>query len=562
MRMRAFFQVAVWVLFLSGGYADAFWLKRLTPQQGQQDLAELVALVEDYYGPLKFKEERFGIKVAALQASAAAEISKATSDDEIYGALAKFLAAFQDGHVDIEFPGHSTVPNNYKIPIFLTPIEGKAIVASVESTAASFGLAEGDEVETIDGIPAMDLVKTIVKYKSLGNADSNAHLLARALNRPSHMTELRPKNDRAIIKGKKIDGTPFTIKPQWNVESVFDKRPEFAGDRLKGGLYFHGADDLNQISKGSLLTMGGTDPFFVTKQSTEKFRITKVSANADYLKKYEITDATQIPIFASLHRYDGKMILTVRQPTYQQAAAKIPEYIKHYKALLDQYEPLADVLVVDQTHNPGGNTDFEEGFFRLFTKENVPTLVQFMRADRKWIRLFELAAKTADPTLKNETARDMLYRASEVEEAQERGEFLTPLPLSLSATDESGPHADYRWKKPVLVLIDELAGSCGDIFPMLMKRNKLGTLFGKHTMGLGGSVETVGELTHSGAKVNLTRGLFTSYRADGKYEKKDFVENDGIEPDHKHEHTIADFRAGFVGYVEAFSKVAVKLEAK
>lgn len=105
----------------------------------------------------------------------------------------------------------------------------------------------------------------------------------------------------------------------------------------------------------------------------------------------------------------------------------------------------------------------------------------------------------------------------------------------------------------MIVLIDELAGSCGDAFPMLIHDNDVAPLFGRRTMGLGGNVEPFGPLTHSDAVLYLTRGLFTTHRDDETYAPEAFVENNGVLPDIEHVISVDDFRAGFVDYVTHFS---------
>jgi C-terminal processing protease CtpA/Prc len=108
------------------------------------------------------------------------------------------------------------------------------------------------------------------------------------------------------------------------------------------------------------------------------------------------------------------------------------------------------------------------------------------------------------------------------------------------------------------VLIDELCGSGGDSFPMLMKANRLGRLLGNRTSGLGGSVEKVMDLPFSRASLSLTRGLFTTFRPDGKYSDSDFVENNGVVPDVYYQHTIADLRGNFESYFKTVSDEATK----
>lgn len=143
-----------------------------------------------------------------------------------------------------------------------------------------------------------------------------------------------------------------------------------------------------------------------------------------------------------------------------------------------------------------------------------------------------------------------------VEKAYDLGEVMTePLPI-IGGRNKVSP-LDYTWKKPMLVLVDELAGSCGDAFPMLIKNNKVAKIFGHRTMGLGGNVEEL-TLTQSQAHLRMTRGLFTSYRDDHNYLPENFIENNGVQPDYLYDHTVDDFRNGFVGYVREFSLKAIE----
>jgi C-terminal processing protease CtpA/Prc len=131
-----------------------------------------------------------------------------------------------------------------------------------------------------------------------------------------------------------------------------------------------------------------------------------------------------------------------------------------------------------------------------------------------------------------------------------------PIPFpGLSSHPEPGR---VRWTKPLLVLIDELSVSAGDLFPLLIKSNHLDTLFGQGTSGAGGNVEVVTQLPHSAVQLALTRGSFTVVDPSAAHPDERFVEDNGVTPDLEYSHTVADFRAGYVGYVEGFSKAAVE----
>jgi C-terminal processing protease CtpA/Prc len=108
------------------------------------------------------------------------------------------------------------------------------------------------------------------------------------------------------------------------------------------------------------------------------------------------------------------------------------------------------------------------------------------------------------------------------------------------------------------MLTDELSGSCGDIVPMLTKANGFGRLFGATTGGWGGTVEEVLTLPASTGHLQLTRGLWMPFRPDGAYTDSDIIENVGVSPDVPFTQTLADFRAGYVGYFEAFNTEAIR----
>jgi C-terminal processing protease CtpA/Prc len=316
----------------------------------------------------------------------------------------------------------------------------------------------------------------------------------------------------------------------------------------------------NEAAQGSIFQMGAREPFFASEQVRQSYALSEVEPSEAMLEKYgvkrsEIIVDGKFPIYAALYRYEGKNILLVRQESY------IPEIdfeklLAAYRALLDQYEEMADVLVIDQNHNPGGYLPYVMSFFRMFIPkgEQAAQMVQRHNADRRWYFSYRnWAAEVEDGSFEK---AQYLQNAAMVEEAIDAGQSMTE-PFTIGWANYLSPDPTYTWTKPMLVLTDELSGSCGDIFPMLIKSNKVAKIFGERTMGLGGNVEHMGQLPNSGAEFFLTRGLFTTYKENGKYGDKDWVENNGVTPDIHYAHTVEDFRAGFVKYFVEMSKAAV-----
>lgn len=312
-----------------------------------------------------------------------------------------------------------------------------------------------------------------------------------------------------------------------------------------------------ELIRATILEVGDEKPFFATTQVNKALDLVRLRPSKEFLKKHGLDDDAKAPteLFAAMYRHDGKTLLLLRIATYT-----VPDYkerLAWIKAVLDEFGRFADVLVIDQTHNPGGQLLYAEGLASIFADRQMRGLVNFLHADRMWLNTF--AEVLSGPEKKGELRRiwELGYRL--VEEAYDAGLSLTRYPISVGDTPEFIAPASFVWTKPVLVLTDELAGSCGDIFPLLMKGNGRAKLFGKRTIGLGGNVEEVVRLPSSQAVVRLTRGHFVLYRPDGEYDLDDLVENNGVTPDIEYSHTIEDFRAGYVGYAKKFSDAAVEL---
>jgi len=464
-----------------------------------------------------------------------------------------------DGHVSLQTSSSSNPVVNYAIGLMLQPVAGKALVAELfEPSLADEGIAYGDEVLSVDEVSPFDGLAEYQKINALGNELTNEHLIFRALIRPGFASNLRPQAATARVQFRRADGSEFSRDLIWR--EFRESRVNFAFPAgpmpilPKEAFLANNALELNAYARGSLATLGATLPFFYTEATAAAFDITPVVPNAQMLAKYGLDPSALPDIFAALYSHAGKTILLVRQSGYDfdDSAARL----QYYRAILDQYDGFADALVIDQTHNPGGNLDYCIDFARLFMSVPGQNFVEAYKADRSWINTFRDIARSLDPALSTEQSQTYELRASQVEHAYDAGQSLTA-PLSLYLSKDLPPDDAYVWTKPKLVLIDELAGSCGDVFPMLIKRNGTAPLFGRRTMGLGGNVETVGTLTNSTAQLNLTRGLFTTHRDDEVYPADVFVENNGVTPDVEHIITVDDFRAGFVEYMQHFSDVVV-----
>lgn len=567
--------------------ADSKLIRPLSEAEALSDYDAMISSIRSLYGPLEYKQRRFGYVFDVEAQAVRAKFAATTNDSEKLSLFFELLRKLQDGHVSLAQP----IRERYEIPIIAMPVEGKYLVARVAPTLAPYGIAVGDEIVSIDGMTPDDGLKIITKYTWFANVESDRHMIYYFFLRPSYIPELAPKGSFAQIAFVKPDGSKKLARVAWKKTSP-QQRVEVAPKASEDGDDGAGADFERKLvgarsmvsdvlkdrldDVASIGDMGAAAPWYWNQKLRRKYGVTMVTPERDRVKAFyalwshELTvfetkqkEVADLPddlpeVWAGLYKYGGKTVLMIRQPSY--VVEDIPLQLAIYSALIDQYQPIADTMVLDQTHNPGGAVIYGESFVQLFAPNGMNSFVQFLNTDRLWFSKLSAFWTSLDPVqATGSIGARLLSTVKNLERDSEAGLRLTKEPVSFSMREvlPAAPGGAV-WKKPVLLLIDELCGSGGDAVPMMMKANGLAKIFGNRTAGLGGSVEKVIDLPFTRATLNLTRGLFTTFKPDGKYSDADFIENNGVTPDVQYTHTVKDFRDGFDAYFNAFSTEATK----
>lgn len=546
----------------------------LSLEEGMEDLETIITQMKRHYGPLEYKEKRFAFSFDAKANEAREAMKLAESEFDKFAVMKVFLGEFEDGHVSLSFPGNAKEFSAYDAGVFLAPYKGddgkyKALVAYADDYANGVGVSIGDEVLSIDGKSPWDIHDIIKKYDWWGNEVTDRHSIYNTLHRPVFIPEILPSGPTTVVKLKSAQGSEYTVDLPWNRKVISVGKIQPLLKPVDANMTVGNAGYYNASVQGNVLGMGEKLPFFMSPRVGNEYRPIIVTPSAfalgaegisiDDVSVEAVDGSKEFAIYGAMYRYQGKSILLVRQATYSPEI-EADHMIAAYRALLKEYEAQVDVLVVDQTHNPGGSLAYAEDFFRLFIPmgQQAGNLVQAHNADRRWIYDFGNWAEHLREVEKDNVGAQLAELSARiVDDAMNEGKAMTaPLPF-IGPKRITASH--YSWSKPILVLADELAGSCGDIFPMLMKRNGIAKIFGQRTMGLGGNVEEVAKLPNTQAALNITRGLFTIFKEGENYTDADMVENNGITPDILRELTVNDFREGYVSYVADFSSAAVAL---
>ena len=175
----------------------------------------------------------------------------------------------------------------------------------------------------------------------------------------------------------------------------------------------------------------------------------------------------------------------------------------------------------------------------MFATKPMPSLVQAMHADRKWLAEYngQVQGLASFPDYANieqkwMTSIETAYDANKTLTSDFlplAGDFIGPNapenPDTILGATMLAPNANVQWGKPVLVLHDNLSVSCADFFPALLQNAGIAKTFGARTMGGGGNVEPVLTQSFSGAVLSLTRGMGGPFNPNGAPK---LIENQGV----------------------------------
>ncbi|MBX3227566.1 MAG: hypothetical protein KIT84_14525 [Labilithrix sp.] len=555
--------------------SDASEIRELTEAEVLADLDALGTQIRTSYGLLDFKKARFGFDLDAELAAARTKILAATTEGDRLRPFYELLAKLKDGHVSLSFTMRATSTTEHSIPMWLTPI-GEDYYVSYDAS----GLLVGDRLVSIDGKTAHELEQLLLPLCEIGTLESSRHRVANLMStRPFYAgPELQPHGAAAIVVVER-DGVNVRLELSWGRKSGGTTglvRPPLASTPPVPGASDGTALALEHIlgsgPEGSRWQSGAAEPWFLTPTTAKDLGIAPVTPRPETLAKYgaptDFGEALQLGAYR--YTFEGKNVLLLRIPTFNLRSAAYDEHVAWVSALLDDTNADAstDVVVIDTSHNPGGKFFYVEGLISMFLTKPIPNELIAERANRSLVQRYVGHANSAASDLDAYTV--WRARLSGIEAANDRGDLLAPFTpgwgaimgptvprRGLVATGEPtlSPHPLVTWKGPILVLQDELAGSCGDVFPALMQNGGVAKTFGARTAGMGGPRGDY-TLPVSNAYLALTSGLFGPADGEGGIEN---IENDGVVPDYPRALTPADLRNGYVDYVRDFSKVAVGL---
>jgi Peptidase family S41/PDZ domain len=532
----------------------------LSTEQRQADFAELVSIVERSYGPLEWKREHLQLDFKKLVSDYQAQAVAAKGDADFYRVLSRFLSELKDAHVS------PMVPSTYRGTLGFTVdyVQGKVLIDSIDPLKLPpvlFPFHRGDQLLALGGVPVEQLMPQLAVVGNTGFDQSYRRITAARLTSRRESTGLEvPKGVTTVTVLPRGATQPVTVTATW----INTGTPVLELDDLSSLTAFtdfgaaaapaNGKELLKQIAKDPAFSMR------LPQERLDEFSRAGISdigspqsmfslpANAKVLDDVSVTAASW--------EAAGKKIGLLRINGYDDDGLT-DVLVRALQELQD-----TDVLVLDQTNNPGGSVSLVSDIVGLFATGSYKDMGFALRPSLPWLQQFQdmnskiddMLSKDANDMAANALKARFGYLESEIRDALTQKRFLTT-PVSLNMTGTFGmiqPNDAVVYKKPVLLLINEFDFSGGDAFPAVMQDNGRVTTFGVRTTGAGGNVREYGPLANSFFKFHLTESLMV--RPNGQY-----VENLGVKADVPYEITEDDFNNGYRGYVKAFTVEALKL---
>lgn len=558
--MKSIFSALLLGIFLQVGTSSVS-LAALTSEQRLLDFNEMVSIIQRSYAPLRWKRETVGLDWNKAVEEYRAKVQVAKSDAEFYQTLTQFLAGLKDAHVS------SIAPSNYRafLGFLCDYVGGKVLIENINTLrlpSELFPFSKGDQLIAIDGVPVETILNEVSKVTQTGNELSTKRIAAARITSRREASGLPiPKGIALITVLPKGASKPVTVSATWIIT----------------GTPLVDLDDLSRVLDGvvpnSIQTADESESLTNALKKLSMFNLSlpqgalnewiksgvnDIGADASMFKLPEGAQQIEgLDFTAVIYEALGKKIGILRIPSYTKKGL-----LNDLAQAVQEMEEKTDVLVIDQTNNPGGSVSLVSNIVSMFADKSFKDVTFEIRPSLKWLNEFininqeiaDMLAANPQSLEANALKARFEYLESEVRDSIAQKRFATkPVPLDLGGQyGMIQPQPEIKYTKPILLLINEFDFSGGDAFPAIMKDNGRVTLFGARTTGAGGNVAQYGPLANSFFKFSLTESLMV--RPNGQY-----VENLGVSPDISYTVTEEDFVNGYQNYVKAFTSEALKL---
>jgi hypothetical protein len=544
-------QFKVVALLLS---AAALGSAQMTKEQKVADFLQLASTYAINYGPLQWKRD--ALHVDALNISDWLTQAANSADDlAFYEVCVAYVASLNDGHDAFELPSDFEAILGFTTDIY----DGKVFIDTISRrrlSATKYPFAVGDELVSIDGTAAMDLVQSFTKYSVAANPVTTQRFAAYALTVriQTLMPHAHQIGDNATVVINQQNGGLQTYTIPWvklgtPLTLIGPVLSPFLPHAEQGSTRDYMAPlrrlrNMKMPAQKALAGFGSVAPLF-TLPATFKIRMGANSFDSFYSGTFSA---------------QGLNIGYIRIPDFEF------DFSDDLENELAYMQKNTDGLIVDVMRNPGGDLCVAENYAAHLIPTPFRTVGLEIRATRNWLLGFSQALQDAeDEGAPDDVIQQLQNLLQQVNNAYTTPSGRTPpLPVCTSslqvepATDRRGNNIAYT--KPIMLLTDQMTWSAAEFFAAVMQDNQRAMTFGTRTVGAGGNVNDYQVTTYSFATATVTESLMsrkTPMQVDN-FPSSPYVENVGVRPDVAQEYnTVDNLNNHGATFVQAFSDAIV-----
>lgn len=496
--------------------------------------------------------------------------------------LKRIVFSARDYHTSISF---LSTEGAY-LPIKVKGVGEKYFISDIDRThltKSKYPFEIGDELVTFGGKPTHTVVKDLLAKES-HNAneatDKSLSELHLTLRLASMGFDVPSGNITLSVKSQTTKATkPYTIKWIYFPEKIKCADPSYATSANNHQLHLNMLSQerllkSHQLPTGRLMQNASFKSAF--KGSSDQ----QLSFDLDHRNGFlpnlgEPTWSTSVtnPFRAYIFKhFDGRSIGFIRIPSYYSGYEESLEKVaKEYFKLISHLQKNTDALIIDETNNSGGSVLFS---FALLSGLSDKPLD--LTRERVRITQFEVASALEDLELIEVFGDEVIIEAFDnIHGFKIDKDFVTGMKdyakfvinqwnqgkrfsdhTYFFGLKKLKPHQSSRYTKPILMLVNELSVSCGDLVPVILQENKRATIFGADTCGAGGAVEVLSYKNPFGVEgISFTASM--GYKKDGTP-----IENHGSKPNIPYAITERDLTENMADYIQAVYNAIDKVLGK
>lgn len=508
------------------------------------DLQIIHSIFDTSYAPKEWKELHLGWNLDKEYLLAQKKITDnpELSVREFHKIVRDFIRSNQDYHVSCHFEGDELS----LLPFTVKSVNGRYFVYSISPKKLDtkvFPINIGDELLSIDEEQVDAIAKKIIAEIGIGVVDTDQALA-------DELITLRTAGDtidvpKGVVQVKFADKESGKIK---EYQMVWHHQPE--------SYTFH-KDNFDEKDETINFKMEAADWIVdLTKPREEEARRFINGKYSDLPKLGKViweNDSENIFQAYIFETDEGDSIGFLRIPHYRGDEIEVEELTE----IIKRFETETTKLVIDQRNNGGGSLYYLYGIASLFAEKPLKApkhhILMTSSSNAQAKRNLEILNCITTHQQAVDYFEDDYYGTKIslhlVEMLKTSCRFMISEwdlgknisdPTFLGGIDQINPHHEVTYTKPVLLLINELDFSCGDLFPALLQDNKRATLMGNRTAGAGGAVKWSSFPNRNGiAYIAHTWTLSIRPGSDRP------IENLGVTPDILYKTTEEDLRNDF-----------------